>query len=393
MANNTAKTRAVGGQAVVDQVHDLENVLTPIMAAAALSKMNLLVVGEPGFGKTEIQLAMLQQMFGPDATFMLPCLPTTLPSDIVGFANPIYSVDPFAEAKGIQYWITKNTPVDPSIQACLLDEVSRLGDLGTDTLTHAMHDVSRYHRPLYVANANWITPTPRSAAFRDRFAMTMFYASPIVDVEGLIATPAISTWKFNLPTFDEIYQVRQFLHAYITGDPKSYHATGLIVECIRTIQRLMEGTEFSLNNRRVFQWRAMLYAMGCWASGTDDFDDLREDAFRALMYAYPVESVQQSLGWRNIVASIVDVVETEIQTFQANAYAAWANIMEKFSGRSGRVDASRMDGFAQELGASYQKFEEEIRRNHPNDTRVERTLQEMFGVYRRMLRGENPFKG
>ena len=71
------------------------------------------------------------------------------PADIVGYANPVYAIDPEAEANGVPYWIDRGTPVEKTILGCLLDEIGRFGDLGADTAVHAMHNISKFHRPVY----------------------------------------------------------------------------------------------------------------------------------------------------------------------------------------------------------------------------------------------------
>lgn len=379
------------------QPDELVNILTPVMTAAMLAWQNVLLISKPGYGKSEILSAMGNQVFGPDAldgedrTFVLPCTPSTLPPDIVGYANPIYAIDPEAEEKGIPYWITKGTPVDKEILYCVLEEATRIGDLGGDTLVHAMHNISKFHRPLYVANANWLTPTPRNEALRDRFAFTIWYQPSIVDIDALVAKPAIETWQFNLPTFEQIQQVQAWMNEYITR-PTDYQCNQLIVGLLKQIQRVCEGTEFEFNNRRVFQLRSMIYVMGCYYAQTNDFTQIPREVYDALQYAYPCVDFRQSSQWRKIVMSVVDVVETQIAEFKSNAYQAWQEIFSQHADRNGTISPSSRDGLNRKLAQTWTQYEKSLRSEFPNDDRVEQALGEMFSIYRELILGRNPLK-
>ena len=60
------------------QPKELKRVLEPVITAAMLSWQNVMVVSQPGYGKTEILMAMLNQVFGPERTMLFPCVPSTL---------------------------------------------------------------------------------------------------------------------------------------------------------------------------------------------------------------------------------------------------------------------------------------------------------------------------
>jgi len=387
MTNIVAPTLSMNGHSQPDE---LKNLLTPVMQAALLSWQNVLVIGSPGNGKTEILYYMLKHVFGEEATMLFPCVPSTLPADIIGYANPIYSIDPEAEDKGIPYWITKGTPVAEEVRGCLLDEVSRFGDLGMDTAVHAMHAISKFHRPIYVGTANWLTPTPRNEALRDRFSFTIWYQPSQPDIRALVAKPAISTWDFDLPDFNTVMEVNGLVTTYIENDPSHYKCSEAIIGLLENIQRLCDeqGGDFTLNNRRIFQFRAMLYAMGAYYAGNDDFEDLPRQAFDALAYGYPVVDFGQALRWKKIVYALVDVVETEINEFKGNAYAAWTNIVAKYSDNRGRLNEDARDALSRELGRAWQDAEKTLRADHPGNPRVDEALREMFATYKKLLRGE-----
>jgi len=348
-------------------------------------------------GKSEILMAMGKQVFGPDVfngqdrTFVLPCTPSTLPPDIVGYANPVYSIDPQAEEKGIPYWIVKGTPVDEEILYCVLEEATRIGDLGGDTLVHAMHNISKFHRPLYIANANWLIPTPRNEALRDRFSFTIFYQPSVVDIDALVAKPTISSWRFDLPTFEQIEQVQAWTRDYIQA-PFDYRCNSVIIDLLKNVQRVCEGTSFEFNNRRVFQLRSMLYAMGCHAEGSNDFTDIPRIAFDALAYSYPVVDFHESSQWRKIIMSLVDRVETEIAEFKSNAYAVWKGIFAEHADRSGNISASQRDALNRQLAQTWTSYEKSLKTDFPNDKRVAQALGEMYSIYRELVLGKNPLR-
>ena len=379
------------------QPYELKRLLEPVMQAGMLVKQNILLISKPGYGKSEIFDAMGRQVYGEgviddqDHTFVLPCMPSTLPPDVVGFQNPMYMIDPEAEAKRLEYWITKNTPVDRQVEYCILEEATRIGDLGGDALVHAMHSISKYHRPMYVANANWLTPTPRNEALRDRFSFTIFYQPSIVDVRALVHTPAIQTWSFDLPNYEQICQVREWENDFIRN-PDGYACDDVISSLLEQIQRVCEGTDFEFNNRRVFQLRSMLYGMGCFYADSNDFTQLPKQAFEALMYAYPVVDFAQANMWKKIVYSVIDVVETQISEFKSNAYQAWQEIFSQHADRNGTISQAQRDGLSRKLATTWQSYEKTLQAEFPGDPRVGSALQEMFSIYRELIRGNNPLK-
>lgn len=372
------------------QPMELKKLLEPVVTAAFLTRQNVMVVSEPGYGKTEILDAMGKQVFGAERTMLFPCVPSTLPADIVGYANPVYSIDPDAEANGVPYWITKGTPVNEQIQFCLLDEVGRFGDLGSDTAVHAMHNISRFHRPVYCATSNWLTATPRTEAMRDRFSFTVWYMPSTVDVRALVSTPKIQGWVFDLPTMEQIDTMQVWLEQYTTS-PIEYNCNEVIMTLLEQIQKLCEGTIFKFNNRRVHQFRAILYAMGAHYAQAQDFTELPRQAFKALEQAYPITDFNQALKWRQIIASVVDVVETEIAEFKANAYESWQSVFATHADRSGKITSQAgKDAMSIELGRAWASNEELLMGQFPNDPRAKDALREMFSVYRQLLQGKNP---
>jgi len=378
---------------VVDQPDELKAILEPVVSAAALSDQNAIVVGPPRCGKTEIFLYMGIQMFGKDHAMMVPCTPTTPESKLMGYESPIYQINPIeAEKNGVPRWTTYGTPVDENVSVCVLDEIPRLGDPGSDALVSTLHDISIFHKPLYLATANWWMPTPRTAALHERFVFTVLHNPSEVDISKLIRKKRISTWEFDLPTRDEIVQVREWLETYISSDVDidDYKCTKEIDILLNTIQTLalQDQANFEISNGIVFAWRSILYAMGCWKAGANDFEELPRIAYDALSYAYPVTDIGMSLHWRSLIMSTVDVVETEIGEFKANAYAKWRMIRKKYERSNGKLPAEALDQLSKEMGKEWAKAERELQERFPDSSVVTGALREMASIYRQMIQGK-----
>lgn len=388
-----------------DTSEHLKKILELTGTASLLSGHNLMVISEPGTGKSSLIYFMLKQVFGENFLPMY-CTPTTREEEILGYQNPEFLLNrQESQSQGLPYWIVDETPFDPRFPAIFLNELSRLGDIGSDALIPAIDFGSigivtprirdalnalggQWTPKVFWADSNWLTPTQRNAALRDRFGLVVHYSLPIVNIERVMSKGEISGWSFDLPDVETINEVRGWMVDWMEH-PEGTKAFKLIVSALTEIQGVLDGKPFSINHRRVRQWEKVLFSMAAYRAGTPNFTELPVEAFEAMSYCYPTTDLSHSFQWQSIVLASVDQVASVITHLEGQALAQWKDTYESI--RKERNPQSRQQRVTRELGSLLQGFQEELRTRFPNDPRVDDSIGRMNEIYRDMLTGRDPF--
>lgn len=376
----------------VDTSEHLKGILEVAGTASALAAQNLIVISAPGTGKTSILYYMGRRMFGA-ASMKIECTPSLREERIVGYQNPAYLLDADAAKKELPYWIVDNTPRDPNVEHVVLAELSRVGDLANDALIHVLDDVNEYAPVVFWADSNWLTPTQRNQALRDRFAMTVYYHLPIVDIKAVMRKRPIKDWSFNVPEHDAIMQVRDWASQWESYSERGGDSQELetIWNALEPIQRALTGTSFVINHRRIRQWQTVLYSVGAYYAGSPNFNQLPKEAFEALAYCYPCESAEEAQRWYAIVMAGVDTVATDVAEFLAQAYVEWNDLYEGI--KKERNPQMRQQKVINDLGFKFSAAQTELRRRHgKNNVKVEEALGNLNAMFSAALRGEEFIK-
>lgn len=368
---------------------ELKNMLEVCGTASLLAMQNLKIIGDPGSGKTSILHFMARQVFGQYEEGghykKIECTPSLRPEMIVGYPNPLWSLTPESKRGGIEKWVFDGTPRDPNVWHVVLNELPRIGDMARDSLLPIMDvELNVYHPVTFWADGNTLMSAPSAAALNDRFAINPFYMAPIVDLKGVMKHGKPSTWDYNIPTWDEIVEVRNnLLQWWQHGD--NTQAYVVIQNAIDTVMEVLPGTEFVVNNRRLGQWVSILYSMGMYAAGKYDFNALPVNAFEALSYCYPFENQSQALKWKAIVMKSVDPLGTKIAEFEANAFAHWNAKYEEI--KSIRNGQERQQALEREIGALLASYQKTLIQEYKNDPRAKAAVNRLTSAYQQMLRG------
>lgn len=385
-----------------DTSEHLKNILELVGTASLLSGHNMVVVSEPGTGKSSLLYYMARQVFGE---YFLPmyCTPTTREEEVLGYQNPEFLINRRAsEEQGLPFWIIDETPFDPRYPLIFLNELSRLGDIGADAMIpaidygsigiqtprirNALHALGGQWSPkVFWADSNWLTQTQRNAALRDRFALTVWYNLPVVNIARVMSKNEISNWKFDLPDLETINEVRGWLVDWMEA-PEDTKAYKLILSALMEIQSVLDGQPFSVNHRRVRQWQKVMFSMAAYKAGSPNFTKLPVEAFESLSYCYPTIDPSHALQWQSIVMASVDTVATAIAHLESQAIAQWKETYEQI--RRVRNPQERQQRVAQELGSLLQGFTSELRERFPNDARARAAEGRMYQIYQKILRGE-----
>lgn len=360
------------------------------LTGMALSRQNGLFVSDPGTGKTSIAKHAGNQMFGAEHVLMVECSPSMVRENLVGYENPLFQVTTDAAKKGIKPWVTDGTPVDPNVFYCVLDEMTRVGQIGADELIHVTHDEYDGHRPVYAATANWLQVDQRTLPLFDRFAFVHHYKENNFDIEGILSNAAVRTWTFEVPSYEQIMQVRAWTQKFMeaSGDElKAYKAFTPVARFMKEASRAMLNSGLVWNKRRVAQWKEILFACGCYYSGmVEDFEKLPAEVYEVMKHAYPSHDEKQQMKWHEIVDGLVDAVGSAIEEFKNNTFNKWRELVKAHGGV--KALAKNREIITTELGQMLQDAQDELRELYGTNTEVERAIAEMKIAYRKIAQGK-----
>ena len=359
----------------VSQADKFRGELEAMYTASLVSGLNAQVITEPGWGKTKLSLWMAKQVFNGHSLLM-ECNPAMQPDQIRGITDMQSLIN-----QGKFLRITTDTPYDPNVLAVILDEVARLSDIAYDLLIHATNDYIRPVRPVFWGTSNFATKGQRTEAFRDRFALN-YIPTLTMDketVQQVVENEDISTWKFNLPTQQEISNVRG-----MTPTAKSIKAVQATVGMLyRTITETEEGKRFcnGLNPRRIEAWKEILLRASMYFYNSNDFANVHPEAAKLLRFAYPVQDKTEYQAWAQVAGTVTDPAGTAIETIRAAAYS-------KMQGIGATTNANERQGKMVELGQVKAMAETELAQ-FIGDKRAEEAIQDLQDMFIKFARGQS----
>lgn len=406
--SNTPSFMKVGA---VDTSEQLKGILETVCSASLLAVLNAMVISAPGTGKSSLLFNMSKQVFEGTGLDALPmyCAPSMRGEEWVGYENPAYLINrKQAIANGEPRWIINETPFDPHYPLTVLFEHSRIGEMADDVslaafdygndgfvnpkISKAIEAVNgEWYPHVSWSDSNFLNPSQRNEARRDRFPLMVYYKLPNVDMRTLMSKQEIKYWKFDLPTWGDVQLIRTHLYKWLEK-PVSKQLD-IIIAALEPIQEVAQSKNFIINHRRLRQWQKLLYACSAYYTGTPNFKEIPRQAFEALAYCYPTESYEQALEWYGIVLAGVDSVLTKIAEHEKNAYQQWQDTFYGTEQKEGikkeRNPQIRQQRITKELGALFAKSQTELRRQFPNDKRAIEAEGRLYEMYRKALRGED----
>lgn len=405
--NSSDKFFQVGA---VDVSEQLKNILEVTLSASLLSVLNAMVISKPGTGKTSLLSAMAKQVFGENGYLPMYCSPTMRPEEWIGYQNPAYIINrKQAIANKEAGWIIENTPFDPNYALMCLFEHSRIGEMADDVSLAAFDYGSdgyvnrktqdavktlggAWYPHVAWSDSNFLNPSERNEARRDRFPLMVYYSLPSVDIEALMSKNEIKYWTFNMPNWEDIQEVRGWMFKWLEA-PAGTKQLKLIANALEPIQEVAQAKNFVINNRRIRQWQRLMFAVSAYAAGTANFKEISRSAWEAMAYCYPTESIEQMLEWRGIVLAGVDATETAISQIEGDAYMQYQEVFYGKDGHGGikeeRNPANRTQRINAELGTVLGKYQKELRNRFPGDQRAIAAEGRLYTLFMKALKGED----
>lgn len=343
--------------------------------AALLSGEHACIIGAPGFGKTDVAMAIARDVH-PDNHKMLRITSGMKEDEINGAPNIgklINESQLIREVTGTAY--------DPNVKMVLVDEFGRASSM---IYTSLMYLTDRKNATVPVVATSNFMPTDKAAeALLDRLGLWCWVNPTLTPDEARKISVAKSKGKNRqmsvrgkLPTADEIAAA----YAAQPGD-KAIEAVADVIFQL-SADAIAEG--YTINPRRVSQWENVLFRVGFWLTGDADFDRVPDQAIQMLRFCFPLRTQEEAEKWGRVVAAMADPVQVVIDEVLSKAAAHMNGEIDKIAAMS---SAERM-GAISAAGASMARFQSELLQAGPSEPRVQEALRLMTSWFGNLARGE-----
>lgn len=314
--------------------------------ASAVSGHNLMLISQPGWGKTDMVRDAAAAIAGGDGTIYLELDPSTPPDTVKG------AYDPAKLLEGQLCRIVTGTPYDPAARVVILDEFWRSSDVIADALIHATNQkaIDQTTRPVFWGTANFVGKAERTEALRDRFAM-WYHLEPELNVRGIVAahlnngTGHDPDFTQGLPSWDVCLDIRRLTPGKTALDLIENRLNVLAVEAQK------EG--FVINPRRIVQWAEIAFRYSAYVNGTNDFSTLPLNLGTILQWCYPTTDKATAKKWAAVCASIIDQVGSALEAYKAESY-------KLFQQTAAASSSSNIQDLIMKMGGCLTKAQQEI---------------------------------
>lgn len=352
---------------VGDYIQDMRDMLV----GSIISGINAALIGKVGSGKTEVPLDLAERITEGKYVF-IEFQASSQPEIVNGYLD-------------IERYLNRNeyalkydgTPYQEGIRVVIADEFSRPGDIVHDAFVHAMSSKVRAVMPVFWLTANWMPTNERAAAMVDRIGMVQVVKATGVNGAMVVRAQLNGVNKGGIhvegdvPTWAQIEAARNAV-------PQE-NAINAICDLIDAVTDETSKENFPINNRRRAQWSFLLFRVGFYYSGTDNFTDVPPEATRLLQWAYPTAEEDKAQKWIDICSVLEDRVQAAIELVKKQAFQEFEKI--KASNLSKPV-------MAQQLGKSWQQIQDNLYKISTTDPRIDQTIQELSVAYANKLRGQ-----
>lgn len=276
--------------------------IVEVLTASVLANQNAMLVGLPGWGKTDISDQLARHYAGDDYC-LLEIEPSTPPDVAKGAYNPASLLNGRLER------VLTGTPYAPGTKITILDEIGRANEVLYDALLHVTNRRDAGRHPVW-GTANYMPNNERTAALVDRFPLWVHLKQERLDMGALVKAhmngdgrPQID--PAGVPTWQEIEQVRSFA--------PGHNAIAAIDNLLSELQQEVEAANLTVHPRRGQAWMWLLYRVSAWKTGTADFNSVPDYAKKFLRYAWPCLTADEQDTWATIAGSVVDRVGSAIE--------------------------------------------------------------------------------
>ncbi len=349
------------------------------LSASLVAQEHCMLLGAPGWGKTDIAEAAARNAVGLDNRVFIRFAPSTPPQRVEGMFDPVAAL-----ANPPRFVIVRtDTAFDPNAKILVLDEFGRASDIVFDIVLDATdrRDIPADNVPVVWGTSNFAPTTARTEALRDRFALWHWIHPGSPDITAIINAHAQNLHRpleiGDMPTWEQVVEIRN-------ADPGK-KAIKVCDEILTLLAQEAAKAGLNPNPRRVKQWFRLLFRTNVLMQGVADFTYSHVEASKVLTWAWANTDEQKSADWAKIAGCVVDIIGTAINELKARTLEQVKNMMNKTR------DEPRSK-LAIALGEIVADGKREIESIGVDDPRIKSALNELEAVFVQITRGENPFE-
>lgn len=320
-------------------------IVTRILDAAMVSGQNVVLIGAPGWGKTDISQSYLEQVTNGRYNFTR-IEQSTDPIVLKGAIDP----DAYFKGKGLVK-VVSGTPYEVGIQATLLDEAGRGNNPVFDIILDIAdrRDIPRDERHPVIITTNFMPTDERTRAMRDRFPIWLHLPEPSdFDTDAIIDSQSVPggprTDISGSPSLVDALRYRAML--------PSANAVTAVKGIIRELMAAGKTEGFNLNPRRVTQWYNILFHVSAWRYDSNDFDTVHPLALEILGYCWPAMTADEADRFNQFAMSTINRGQAAADRCKARIFKALDALV------NARQKTPRL---IQEASVSVQSAQDELR--------------------------------
>jgi MoxR-like ATPase len=304
--------------------------LASIAIASILARQHLMVIGPPGWGKTDVLDWIGKQVAGSGYRFAR-LEPTAPPEKIRG---PI-RLSAYLE-NDVYEFNSDGTPYDKDATVVLLDEAHRPSDPVFDLLIDLLNrkDVPIDLRPVVWGTANFLVENERIEALNDRFALWYWMETGMVDMDQMGRSMLANmdtelAVRGTFPTWEQVKEIR----AMLPGES----AVEAIIKFTRLLREEAAAQKLIVHPRRQRQWMDLIFRYAAYITGSNNFTVVPPQVAGIMKYAWTCPTREMFVKWAEICGAVADplaallesVGETALEQFKkyGGANQSSANIV------------------------------------------------------------------
>ena len=345
-----------------------------VYLASLLGGLNAVAIGAPGFGKTDVALSLLGDIFGV-GQFTFTRLSPSSPVEMVEGAVDISRLMNVSE-------FTRNvagTPMDTNLKAHLVDEIFRANAMVLQSLMFVTDRKDVRHPAPVLATANFLPKGDEFEALLDRFSLWCWVEPSPADAGAiarakLLGGVGILHVQGTLPTAAEIEEVKR------AAEQPGLAAVEAVAGVVEQLASDAAAEGLQANPRRITAWAHLLYRSGVYYAGSADFKNVPAAAMKLLRFAWRSASAEEGRRWAQIAASVTDPVAAVVEQALADGAEVVNTAVDAMTGIANQGQKFTLLGEASTKLQSIQKTLNALGTNDPRILEANNTIMGWFGA-------------